>query len=104
MKIFLEEISLLWLGLILLGILLGWFIVKVTKSECSLNKRLEELENKANSAKSIEELENTSTELLELSNICFHDHHCTQLSMIKTIIQIKLDNYYAKKTQIEFDL
>lgn len=100
----LGEISILGIGLILVAILLGWLIIRVSKSETILNKRLEELEKKAKTAKTIEELENASNELIELSNDCWHELHGTRLTIIKTIIQLKLDNYYTKKTQFDFDL
>ena len=98
------EISILGICIILLGILLGWLIIRVSKNETILNKRLEELEKKAKGAKTIEELEEASNELISLNNDCWYELHGTRLTIIKTIIQLKLDNYYAKKSQFNFDL
>ncbi len=101
---FLKDISLLGIALVLFSILLGWLIIRVSKSESNLNMRLNDLEKRAKSAKTIEELELLRDDVVALEKESWHKLHGTQLDMIKTTIKVKHELYHAKKNEFNFDI
>lgn len=89
--------------IILLSISLGWFIISVSKIEAKLNNRIDDLEKKAKLAESLSELEELNIEYLKLLSLCWHTIHCTRLSIINSLIQLKLNNINTKKSEFKFD-
>ena len=104
MSKFIEDISLLGTALILISILLGWLIIRVSESESNLNKRLDDLEKRAKLAKTIEELELLRDDVIALEKETWHKLHGTQLNMIKTTIKVKHELYQAKRNEFNFDI
>jgi len=99
-----EKLLLLIICLTILGIFLGWGIIRVSKNESLLNKRFDDLELKAKNAETLEEIKAALEKLIELDNDSWHKLHGSRLTVIKTILQLKYNSIAAKKIQFDFDL